>query len=137
MKTEIDLNRLKNNLVVFLKLNGIGSDEVNSEFESDYESNWNKCFYEDLIRLIDAVKVFEASINEDDRIAQSASFMYVRLMSLRLNNFFNGLFDDVEKIYLSEKYNWEKIPKEYKFPKELYSIDNSLIDFASDLFYEN
>lgn len=121
----MELENVKKVILFFLKEKGL---TIESDLANDYEINWNEEFTKEMTEFIDSMKLFEESIKAGDKTAQVCSLMWARIKMLNIFGFFQNIFEDVEYLYLYEKFDWPAIPDGYKIPEKFFYKESVLKD---------
>ena len=130
MNLDINLESVKKEILNFLELDGTDIKMLDSKYDSNFNINWDEAFFKKYTGVIDAIKILKESTRENDKNAQKCALMLARMMSLSLLNFFENLFEDIEKIYYSKVDEWPKLPEGYKVPEKFCPEGNSLRNIA-------
>lgn len=118
MKDTLSFEEIKKILVCFLETQSIDVVAPDNDWQSDFSSNWDEEFNIDFDEFIHNIKVFDDSVKKGNKIEQIAALTRARTRLLNLSNFFENIFEDVERIAWSDEFEWPDIPENYKFPQK-------------------
>ncbi|MCP2233917.1 MULTISPECIES: hypothetical protein [Erwinia] len=107
------LNYIKEALSDVAKVCNIREDELSV----DYSLNLDEELCSELEKLEKISLVLRKALDEKDMIAVQAALIMSRIHSMNLRNFFNDIYDDIEMIGWTERFNWPEIPEDYRIPE--------------------
>lgn len=110
------LNHIKEVLSDVAKCCHIREDELSI----DYSLNLDEELHSEIEKLAKISLVLRKALEEKDMVAVQAALIMSRIYSMNLRNFFNDIYDDIEMIGWTDRYDWPEIPEGYQIP-EYYS----------------
>ncbi len=115
--TEINkLNDIKTILVELAATCNISKNELDNNGSLDYSLNLDDELQDELKKLISMFAVLKKALDQNDMVAVQTALVMARIYAMNLRNFFDGIFEDIEMIGWTDRYNWPKIPEDYKIP---------------------
>ncbi|ADO50546.1 hypothetical protein [[Enterobacter] lignolyticus] len=117
MNQKNDLNVIKYSIIDFAHTQNLSASNLQDEWQSNYQSDWNENLRKDMHSLCLEMELFQKALLEEDRTTQIAALVVARVRAMNLRNFFDDMFEDIEKMAGSEEFLWPKIPEGYEIPK--------------------
>ncbi|MCA6222105.1 DUF6853 family protein [Photorhabdus antumapuensis] len=115
--TEINkLNDIKTILVELAAACNISKNKLDNDGSLDYSLNLDDELQDELKKLISMFAVSKKALDQNDVVAVQTALVMARIYAMNLRNFFDGIFEDIEMIGWTDRYNWPKTPENYKIP---------------------
>lgn len=89
-------------------------DAYRMNIEEDFSEKYEKILKE----FEKAASFLEKSKNNKDELAFQCALTRVRISSMRICSLYEDIYEDIENLFSYGE--WEKIPENYKIPKEYY-----------------
>ncbi|CRY56856.1 MULTISPECIES: DUF6853 family protein [Yersinia] len=107
------LNVIKDALSDMAKVCNVQEDELSIDYSLDLDEE----LHSELEKLTQISLVLRKALDEKDMVTVQATLVMSRIYSMNLRNFFNDIYDDIEIIGWTDRYNWPEIPEGYRIPE--------------------